>query len=122
MPDGRRVLLVEDDAVLGDMLHEVLEAAGHRVDLVSTRRGALAAVKANRPDVLCVDIDLPDGTGWELIDDLERVEELPETVIVATAGMDASRSRRRPGTYLLPKPFPIDSLLRLVGGVERPEI
>jgi hypothetical protein len=43
-------------------------------------------------------------------------------VVVATAGFDASRSRRRPGTYLLPKPFPIDSLLRLLSGEEPPEI
>jgi CheY-like chemotaxis protein len=79
-------------------------------------------VEGDRPDVLCVDIDLPDGTGWDVLDQLESRAAAPPTVVVITAGMGASRSRHRPGTYLLLKPFPIDSLLRLVSGEELPEI
>ena len=121
-PSSRRVLVVEDDPGFGSLLRDVLEAAGHTVRLTPTSAGALAEVEASLPDVLCVDIDLPDGTGWGLLDELERRGLEPPTVIVATAGIAASRSRHRPGTYLLPKPFPVDSLLRLVTGAELTEI
>jgi CheY-like chemotaxis protein len=120
--ESRWVLVVEDDPVLGEVLREVLEAAGHRVEVAATAAAAIEAVEKGVPDVVCVDIELPDGTGWELLDELERRQLIPATVVVATAGMDASRSRSRPGTYLLPKPFPIDSLLRLISGEELPEI
>jgi DNA-binding response OmpR family regulator len=116
------VLVVEDDPTLAGLLHDALEAAGHQVLVAATRASALEAVSESVPDVICVDIELPDGTGWELLDELEDRSIAPPMVVVATAGFDASRSRRRPGTYLLPKPFPIDSLLRLLSGEEPPEI
>ena len=122
MSDRRRVLVVEDDPRFGSLLRDVLEAAGHEVDLATTSAAALAAAEGSVPDVLCVDIDLPDGTGWALLEELERRGIEPGRVIVATAGIGASKSRQRPGTFLLPKPFPVDSLLRLVRGDELPEI
>lgn len=122
MPDHRDVLVVEDDPVFGALLVDVLEAAGHRARLAQSSATALKAIEAVIPDVLCLDIDLPDGTGWGLLDELTDRGISPNRVVVATAGMAASRSRHRPGTFLLPKPFPIDSLLRLVRGDEIPEI
>ena len=119
---SRSVLVVEDDPSFGSLLRDVLDAAGHTVRLATTSADGLAAIEASLPDVLCVDIDLPDGTGWGLLDDLEHRGLEPATVIVATAGLAASKSRHRPGTFLLPKPFPVDSLLRLVSGAELPEI
>jgi CheY-like chemotaxis protein len=122
VPDDRDVLVVEDDPVLGALLVDVLEAAGHRARLAQSSATALEAIEAAIPDVLCLDIDLPDGTGWGLLDQLADRGISPDRVVVATAGMAASRSRHRPGTFLLPKPFPLDSLLRLVSGAEPQEI
>jgi DNA-binding response OmpR family regulator len=119
---ARSVLVVEDDETLGRLLMDVLSAAGHRTRLAQSQAQALAEVEKEPPDVFCLDIDLPDGTGWALLDELDRRQLPVGQVIVATAGMDAGRSRRRPDTYVLPKPFPIDSLLRLVAGEEAPAI
>ncbi len=121
-PSSRSVLVVEDDPSFGSLLRDVLDAAGHTVRLATTSAEGLAEIEASLPDVLCVDIDLPDGTGWGLLDELELRGLEPATVIVATAGIAASKSRHRPGTFLLPKTFPVDSLLRLVSGTELPEI
>jgi DNA-binding response OmpR family regulator len=122
MSEARRVLVVEDDVRFGTVLCEVLVAAGHKADLAPTSAAALAAIEADSPDVLCVDIDLPDGTGWELLDELERRAIEPAVVVVTSASIGASKTRHRPGTFILPKPFPIDSLLRLVNGDQLPEI
>ncbi len=122
MNEPRSVLVVEDDPRFGSLLVDVLSAAGHHVELASTSAAAIAAVQNATPDVLCVDIDLPDGTGWALLDELDRLAIEPSTVVVTSAGMSASTIRHRPGAFILPKPFPIDSLLRLVNGEQPPEI
>jgi DNA-binding response OmpR family regulator len=120
--EPRHVLVVEDDPSFGSLLIEVLEAAGHRAELAVDGADALRSIEASTPDVLCLDIDLPDGTGWTLLDELQRRSIEVPRVVVVSAGVGVSPSRRRPGTFLLPKPFPIDSLLRLVSGEELPEI
>jgi DNA-binding response OmpR family regulator len=120
--NGRRVLIVEDDPRFGNLLVEVLRAAGHQADLAATRAAALDAIAGRTPDVLCVDLDLPDGTGWALLDDLDSRGVSISQVVVASAGLHSAKAHRRPGTFFLPKPFPIDSLLRLVRGDELPEI
>jgi DNA-binding response OmpR family regulator len=119
---ARNVLIVEDDARFGALLIEVLRAAGHAAKLVRTKAAALVAIDELIPDVLCVDLELPDGTGWTLLEELTTKQIEVPRVIVASAGFNASHAHRRPGTFLLPKPFPIDSLLRLVRGDELPEI
>jgi DNA-binding response OmpR family regulator len=116
MDEPRLVLVVEDDARFGSLLRDVLAAAGNEAELVSTSAAALAAIERRVPDVLCVDIDLPDGTGWTLLDELDRRGIDPAIVVVTSASIGASTTRHRPGTFILPKPFPIDSLLRLVNG------
>jgi DNA-binding response OmpR family regulator len=121
-PVSRSVVVVEDDPAFGSLLRDVLTAAGHEVELAPTVGVALTAIERRVPDVLCLDIDLPDGTGWGLLDELARRALEPATVVVVTAGLGASKARTRPGTFLLPKPFPIVSLLRLVSGQELPEI
>jgi two-component system LytT family response regulator len=122
MSAGRTVVLVEDDPRFGELLREVLVASGVEVQLLTTSAAGLESIEKSQPDVLCLDIDLPDGTGWELLDELERRSIEPERVIITTAGIGATRSRRRPGTFILLKPFPVESLLRLVRGDELPEI
>jgi two-component system LytT family response regulator len=122
MNKGRTVVVVEDDARFGDLLREVLASTGADVELAATSAAGLESIETKRPDVLCIDIDLPDGTGWELLDELDRRSIEPETVIITTAGIGATRSRHRPGCHVLLKPFPIESLLRLVRGDELPEI
>lgn len=107
---------------MGALLVDALDAAGHLAELARSSAAALTSIESAVPDVLCLDIDLPDGTGWALLDELDSRQISLPRVVVATAGMGASRSRHRPGTFLLPKPFPIDSLLRLVSGAEPPEI
>jgi DNA-binding response OmpR family regulator len=116
------MVVVEDDPRFGELLREVLTSSGVEVELATTSAAGLDSIERLQPNVVCVDIDLPDGTGWELLDELERRSIEPETVIITTAGIAATRSRRRPGTFILLKPFPIESLLRLVRGDALPEI
>jgi len=72
--DGVRVLLVEDDAVVRDVMRRVLVGFGARVTAVAGVLDALEALPRARPNVLVSDIDMPGENGYELI---RRIRALP---------------------------------------------
>ncbi|HET9017398.1 MAG TPA: response regulator [Thermomicrobiaceae bacterium] len=112
-------LLVEDDAQLGAILRRSLERRGHPVLLAASGAAARALLAAEPVDLVLLDINLPDETGWEVLRWLRGRPGRQPRVIVLTAGTSA-RSRvadLKPDAILL-KPFPIDALLRLVEGDE----
>jgi CheY-like chemotaxis protein len=69
--DAPLVLVVEDDSVLATVLSTLLSGDGLRVERVSTVADARAWLFARRPDVLVLDLDLPDGSGLEVVAVLE---------------------------------------------------
>lgn len=75
---GLRVLVVEDSGPVGDLVRRSLEAEGFLVDVVPDLRSARAGLAANRPDVMVLDVELPDGSGLELL----RTSDGPSVPIV----------------------------------------
>jgi DNA-binding response OmpR family regulator len=109
----RRVLLVEDDETLRRSIARALVAHGHTVSEAADFEAARARLECEQPDVLILDINLPDATGWDV---LREAAITPDTAVVMLTGTPVSPKRLaefRPAAYL-PKPFPLAALLRLV--------
>jgi signal transduction histidine kinase len=86
---GARVLAVEDEAEIGNWLQRVLTVEGAEVTLVRTVAAALAFLQNALPDVVVLDMTLPDGHGTAVLEALEgRLS--PERVVIASgyAGVD----------------------------------
>src|SRR5260370_36354717 len=64
---GARILLVEDDEVLCELILRNLQARGHDVRVAADAHAALAHLKATPFDLILLDICLPDQTGWEVL-------------------------------------------------------
>ncbi len=79
-----RVLVVEDDAALGDVLERGLREEGHAVDLERTMTGADLALSVSDYDLVILDLGLPDGDGLTLCARL-RSAGTPARVLVLTA-------------------------------------
>jgi DNA-binding response OmpR family regulator len=111
-----RILLVEDEAALADVIARNLRARGHSVTLAPTAEAALLSLATERPDVLLLDVNLPDMTGWEILRRLGEDERrhLPVVVISAAPISPKRIEEFRPERCLM-KPFPIDALLRTLG-------
>lgn len=111
------ILLVEDEDRLQRVLARTLEASGYTVHTASTAAEAVQATLAQRPDVLVLDVNLPDDTGWGVLRQLTgrgiTCATLP--TIVLSAGQPAARrlAEFAPRAFL-PKPFPVDALTRLI--------
>ena len=84
---ANHVLLVEDNELARDALCMLLQVAGHRVSVAGTVAEALTVARDGRPDLLLIDLTLPDGDGLEIVREL-LVEENPPT-FVALTGHDA---------------------------------
>ena len=76
-PSPCKVLCVEADAYLGDLLLYALPREGYRAQLVSSGADALQAIKADRPDLVLLDVRLPDADGLVLCGYLRSAHRVP---------------------------------------------
>lgn len=116
----RRVLVVEDDDSLRELVTRNLSARGHTVRQAPDAASALEALRQEAPEVLVLDINLPDATGWDI---LRAARLSPATAVIMLTAVPVSPKRLqefRPVAYL-PKPFPLEALMRLVERSGRPE-
>ena len=109
------ILVVEDDATLARSLIRNLVARGYAARGATTVAAAAAALGECLPALVLLDIDLPDGSGWEVLRELRAARRAHVAVIVMSALRPNMRLVDELGCAgVLEKPFPIASLLRLV--------
>lgn len=119
-----RVLIIEDDPDLGELLSRGLRASRYAADHVGSVSGALDLLLTTEYDVVCLDLGLPDGDGLELCGRLAAGDGLqrPRRIIVVSArdavadriaGLDAGAD-----DYLV-KPFDLAELLARLRALHR---
>ncbi|MGE3269776.1 MAG: response regulator transcription factor [Chloroflexota bacterium] len=113
-----RVLVVEDDAPLRRIIASNLEARGHTVRQASDALSALEALTEEQPDLLILDVNLPDRTGWDVLREAGLPEHTRVLMLTAVPVSPRRLAEFRPVAYL-PKPFPLDALLRLAESSSR---
>ncbi|HEU4406379.1 MAG TPA: response regulator transcription factor [Polyangiaceae bacterium] len=108
-----KVLLVEDDPQLAELLDRVLTEEGHALDLCKTLGEARAKAGAGPYDVVVLDWMLPDGEGLTLCDELRRAGVLTPILMLTARGevQDRVLGLRTGADDYLVKPFDIDELL-----------
>lgn len=114
------VLLVEDEDRLRGILARYLRERGHHVIEAPSAADARQALVLTRVDVLLLDINLPEETGWDVLrwlrrpDGLDQATPQPCVVVVSAVPPAAKRLKQFQPDAVLNKPFPIDALARLV--------
>lgn len=112
---SKPVLVVEDDPTLARAIARNLSARGYVTRSATTVADATAAIADADPALLLLDIDLPDGSGWEVLRLVRSAGRTGIPVIV----MSALRPNPRlcdefDAASVLEKPFPMEALLRQV--------
>jgi DNA-binding response OmpR family regulator len=117
------VLVVEDDANAAGALRVLFEETGHRVTVVHSVSGAVGAVEADTPDLVLLDLTLPDGDGLDVLARLRTSGARVGTVVALTGheGPKIIAECRAAGcAEVLTKPVPIREILkRLPGWLEK---
>jgi signal transduction histidine kinase/ActR/RegA family two-component response regulator len=91
----RRVLIVDDNSDAADMLALSLQLDGHEVQAVYSSRDALERAQSFRPDVMLLDIGLPEINGYEVAERLRAMPQLRDIRLVAVTGYGRSEDRAR---------------------------
>ena len=116
-----RILLIEDDAVLGGAVRDHLAAAGHAVDWAPLLETAQDARAGTDYDLILLDLNLPDGAGLGFLKSIRRGGD--STPVIILTAMDQLTTRidglnAGADDYLV-KPFALDELTARLGAVAR---
>ncbi|MCU0625162.1 MAG: sigma-54 dependent transcriptional regulator [Gemmatimonadaceae bacterium] len=106
------VLVIDDEPVVRETLAEFFATVGYDVETAATAESGRARAAARLPDVVLVDLRLPDGDGLALLDAL-RADDEDVAVIVLTGHADvptAVRAMQRGAVDLLQKPIDLEAL------------
>ncbi|WP_292037611.1 hybrid sensor histidine kinase/response regulator [Massilia sp. UBA6681] len=113
-----RVLVVDDNADAAQMLATLLEAHGHVVSVEYDGTGGLARALRERPEVMLLDIGLPDMDGHELARRLRSSPDTANAMLIALTGYgqseDRERARQAGFDRHLVKPADLSELLRIL--------
>jgi len=112
-----RVLVIDDDDALCDMLRDHLSSEGYAVATVSQGAAALELVRDHAPAVILLDLLMPIMDGWSFAEQYRRVARDPAAIIVMSGVHDLEAVSRSLGAANhLQKPFDLASLTRVVAG------
>jgi DNA-binding response OmpR family regulator len=119
---GKRILLVDDDAEIVESLRLALESNGYTVLVARDGNQGLALSERENPDLVILDMMMPKRSGFLVLEKMRRTRETPLRVIMITAN---EGSRHKAYAEMLGvddyirKPFPMDRLIesvqRLIG-------
>ena len=108
------ILLVEDEPRLRQTLARSLQARDFQVVEATTAAEAITAATADRFDLMLLDVNLPDATGWDVLRRLRGADRELPVVVMSAVPPNPARVREFKPFGILHKPFPIDALLRLI--------
>lgn len=78
----RRLLVVDDEQAVLDLMRHVLQEAGFEVETAGGGRAAIDRIGAGRPDLVTLDLSMPDIDGWGVLAHLRRVPSPPPVVVI----------------------------------------
>jgi DNA-binding response OmpR family regulator len=118
-----RLLIVEDNEELAELLAKGLQAAGYQADILSTVEAARSVLGRTFYAALILDLGLPDGDGLELLREIRQQNNpIPVMVLTARSGLqDRVHGLRTGADDYLVKPFALEELIaRLEAQLRRP--
>ena len=116
-----RILVVDDDPTVRRLLELQLDVEGHQVTTAADGRAALDSVEREAPDLLVLDVMMPELSGWDVLERLradDRYSRLPVVLVTARdLPDDRQRARELAALAVLAKPHDVQQLLNLVDAV-----
>lgn len=110
------VLIIDDDPLICRMLGDLVENIGHGACHAQTLESGMDMAHQAQPDVVFLDVGMPDGSGLDIISDIKGLAAAPEVIIITGAGdMDGAELAIKNGAwdYLLKPLIPKELILPL---------
>ena len=115
MDTSHTVLVIEDDAMIQDLVHDVLVDEGYRVLRASDGEAGLRVAASDRPGLILLDFGLPHMSGANVLAGLKRSQATSRIPVIAVTGQpSALGAGPLPIDGWIAKPFELDALLAQV--------
>jgi CheY-like chemotaxis protein len=115
---GKRVLVVDDDALIGRYIRDVLEQEGFSVTEALSGKDGLEAARNQRPDLILLDVMMPRMSGFQVCEALRRDVELQAIPVVMLTAMEDRKLNEQAfaagAEVCMTKPFEPDRLVNVV--------
>ena len=111
-----KILVVDDEAHICDLFHKVLSKEGHEVSIASNGKKALEITKKERPNLVLLDLKLPDIDGIEVLRQLKKIrKDIMVIMITAYGTVKTAREAMKLGAYdYISKPFTLTKVENLI--------
>ncbi|MGA9857872.1 MAG: response regulator transcription factor [Solirubrobacteraceae bacterium] len=115
-----RVLMIEDDEGIALLVNRLLSGAGFDVSMATEGRGGLRKLHEGKPDLVLLDIGLPELDGWDVLGRLRDISDVPVLMLTARSdSTDKVRGLRAGADDYVTKPFDNGELLARVEALLR---
>jgi CheY-like chemotaxis protein len=112
----KNILIIDDEKDLCQLLGDALSSHGYNVKFANTRREAMRSLKSCLPDLVFLDLKLPDGDGLRLLSCIKKINPGTTVNIISAYGTEEVRDEaRKLGAYgFIDKPFSEEDILRSI--------
>ncbi len=114
MPD--QILVVDDDAAVRNAVAQTLLEGGYGVEGASGGNEALEAMRERAPDLVLLDLMMPEMSGWDVLAQMAEIPQLASVPVLVLTALDQRRDLP-PGRHVLHKPIESELLLDVVRSV-----
>ena len=117
----RKILIIDDEFPVGYLIKINLEAEGYEAILALSGEEALEKARASAPDLITLDVLMPEMDGFEVMEALKRDEELNSIPVIMISVIDEIRKKRgieMGAADYLSKPIDFDNLLDRMRSLE----
>lgn len=120
-PNGEdlgKILIIDDEPEITDIVETYFQSMGYKVKASNDGLDGIEAARKFKPNLVLLDIMMPNTTGYEVCNELKRMPEMVGVPVVFLTGRDtredSGRSFQSGGDMFVKKPFSCERLLELV--------
>ncbi len=115
----KNILIIDDEQDMCSLLDDALSQRKYNIAIANTKREAIGCIKREMPDLVFLDLKLPDGDGLKLLPKIKKIN--PKTIvnIISAYGSEESREEaKQKGAYsFIDKPFTENQILRSIKAI-----
>lgn len=113
------VLILEDDKNISDLLRDRLDEEGYKVKVALTGADAILQLKSKSPDIITLDIQLPDSNGLKILKELKADPEIKKIPVVVISSCDEDKQAMALGAEkFLHKPIDFNLLFSVLKDIK----
>jgi DNA-binding response OmpR family regulator len=116
------ILYIEDERPVIDLVREALKLAGYKVVGATSGRQGLTMMREQKPDLLLLDLMMPDINGWDVYREMKTDDELTDIPVIVVSAKVPEHGKTiiedlPPVDDYITKPFDVEQLIRSVKGL-----